>query len=467
MVVACLSYDADRNGHSTATDKRKRDLPPFASPFLCSMNTHAETKKENIYMYPHGEKRTMKTMQDVRERLGRGEATVWTAMEMKERVRTGDIPTADEVDVITTGTFGIMSGTMAVMTVPVAEPGAFSRADAVTLNGVPAFPGPCPNERLGTVDLVVYGTAAASRTYGGGHLFRDLVDGKEVEVVAEAGEKTFENELYIEDLPTARIVTTRSAFRNYTAFVNRGSDPVRTIFSVLPLEGMMSAATVSGCGETNPVENDPGLTHIRPGTPLLLNGAPGIVIGEGTRSTPDHRCIAASAPLGLMDGEYMGGFVTADGPECLTSVAIALPILTAEDITRLSITDEEIPLPVVDVADRAPCAAATYADVWQGTDYTVQVDPLRCLFCGTCPAAEACPTRAIMMGGGIMHSRCVSCGTCVQACENGVYTMEAGALHTGDNEPAVPVVLRQSDRSRAETLCGHLKEQLITGEFLL
>lgn len=410
----------------------------------------------------------MKTMQDVRDRLGRGEATVWTAMEMKERVRKGDIPTADEVDIVTTGTFGVMSGTTAVMTVPIAKPGAFVRADSVTLNGVPTFPGPCPNERLGTVDLIVYGTAAASETYGGGHLFRDLVDGKEIEVVAEAGEKIFENEIYIEDLSSARIVTTRSAFRNYTAFVNRGPDPVRTIFSVLPLEGNMSAATVSGCGEINPVENDPCLTHIRGGSPLLLNGAPGIVMGEGTRSTPERRSIAASAELSAMGPEYMGGFLTAHGPECLTSVAIPLPVLTAEDITRLSVTDDQIPLPVADISDRAPFSSATYADVWQGTDHAVQVDPLRCLFCGTCPAAEACPTRAIMMGGGIMHSRCVSCGTCVQTCVNGVYTMATGALYLKEgSEEMVPIVLRQSDRSRAKGLCAHLKEQLITGDFLL
>lgn len=410
----------------------------------------------------------MKTMQEVRDRVVRGEATVWTAMEMKARVRAGDIPTAAEVDIITTGTFGVMSGTAAVMTVPVAAPGAFLRAERVTLNGVPAFPGPCPNERLGTVDLIVSGTAAASETYGGGHLFRDLADGKDVDVIAEAGGKIYENTIFIDDLTSARIFTTRSCFRNYTAFVNRGETSSDTIFSVLPLEGHMRAATVSGCGEINPVENDPALMHIRPGTPLLLNGAPGIVMGEGTRSTPARRNIAACAELSTMDGEFMGGFVTAHGPECLTSVAIALPVLTADDIARLSVTDDQIPLPVADITDRVPFSSASYSDVWQGTDPTVQVDPLRCLFCGTCTAAEACPTKAVMMGGGIMRSRCVSCGTCVHTCPNGVYTMQTGALHMEDDKNvAVPIVLRQSDRSRAEVLCSRLKDQILRGEFLL
>ncbi len=407
-------------------------------------------------------------MQEVRDRLTHGEAAVWTAMEMKERVRKGDIPTTDEVDIVTTGTFGVMSGTAAVMTVPVGVPGIFIRADAITLNGVPAFPGPCPNERLGTVDLIIYGTAAASETYGGGHLFRDLVDGKEVDVVAKAGGKTFENTVYIEDLTSARIFTTRSCFRNYTAFVNRGPDSARTIFSVLPLEGRMSAATVSGCGEINPVENDPTLTHIRPGTPLLLNGATGLVMGEGTRSMPERRNIAACAELSAMDGEYMGGFVTSNGPECLTSVAIALPVLSTDDIIRLSVMDDQIPLPVADVTDRIPFSVASYGDVWQQTDFSVQVDPMRCLFCGPCTTAEACPTKAVMMGGGIMRSRCVACGTCVHTCPNDVYTMNTGALHLeDDSEAVVPIVLRQSDRSRAEALCERLKDQLLKGGFLL
>ena len=410
----------------------------------------------------------MKTMQDVRDRLARGKAIVWTAMEMKEQVRAGEIPTVADVDIVTTGTFGVMSGTAAVMTIPVASFGAFTRADRVTLNGVPAFLGPCPNERLGTVDVIVSGTAAASERYGGGHLFRDLVDGKDVDVIAEAGGKTFENTIFIDDLSSARIFTTRSCFRNYTAFVNRGPDPIETIFSVLNLEGNMRAATVSGCGEINPVENDPSLIHIRPGTPVLLNGARGMVMGEGTRSTPERRNIAVCADLSAMDGEYMGGFMTGQGPECLTSVGIALPVLTADDITRLSVIDEQIALPVVDVTDRTPFTTASYGDVWQGTELTLQVNPLYCLFCGPCTAAEACPTKAVMMGGGIMRSRCVSCGNCVHTCPNGVYTMQAGALHPVDDTTlAIPIVLRQSDRSRAEELCRRLKDQLLKGEFSL
>ncbi len=89
-------------------------------------------------------------------------------------VSDGQTITAKDVDAVTTGTFGVMSDTMAVMMVPVAEKCSFEKADTIWLNGVPAQPGPCPNERLGVVDLVVNGTSHADDRYGGRHLFRDL-----------------------------------------------------------------------------------------------------------------------------------------------------------------------------------------------------------------------------------------------------------------------------------------------------
>lgn len=58
-----------------------------------------------------------------------------------QATRWADI-TVDDVDVVTTGTFGVMSGTMAVMMVQVSEKCSFERADRIWLNGVPAQPGP-------------------------------------------------------------------------------------------------------------------------------------------------------------------------------------------------------------------------------------------------------------------------------------------------------------------------------------
>jgi len=199
----------------------------------------------------------MKTIEEINEKIAREEATILTAAELKSMVRDGQKVTVDEVDVVTTATFGVMSGTMAVMMVPVAGKCSFEKADAIWLNGVPAQPGPCPNERLGVVDLVINGTSHADERYGGGHLFRDLVKGKEIDIFVEAHGRTFENRVTLDDIDFARIITTRLAFKNYHAIINPTATTISSIFSVTGLTGPFTETTVSGCGEINPLQNDP------------------------------------------------------------------------------------------------------------------------------------------------------------------------------------------------------------------
>ena len=97
----------------------------------------------------------------------------------------------NDVDVVAIAIWATMSGTYAVLSFPLAAPGSFVRASSARINGVPAFPGPCPNERLGIIHLMVYGTSHSiyQPDWGGGHLFRELVEGKDVRVEVEAENK--------------------------------------------------------------------------------------------------------------------------------------------------------------------------------------------------------------------------------------------------------------------------------------
>jgi len=407
----------------------------------------------------------IKTVNEINTKIREGDAVVINAEELKTRLRDGETVSPGDVDVVTCGTCGVMSGTMAILTVPVAEPGAFRRADSITLNGVPAFPGPCPNEGLGLVDLVVYGTSHASPAYGGGNLFRDLADEKEIEVVAEAGGKTFEAEIYGDELPSARMITSRSAFRNYSAFVNQGKDPLHTIFSADPLAGDLSQATVSGCGEINPLQNDPEMRFLKAGAKVLLNGAEGLILGTGTRSSPEKPNLSVSADMAGMMPEYMGGFKTSAGPECITSIGAAIPVIDEESIRFLSVLDEDIPLPVVDVSDRRVLGVSDYGRIWQGADRRIMVNPMNCLFCGECPALVHCPANAIMPGGGVTTSKCLNCGTCLKNCPGEVYSMDMGSVSLKDQD--IPVVLRQSDRERAGMICTELKQRIEDASFFI
>ena len=130
----------------------------------------------------------IRSIEEINEKIKGGNATVLTAEEVSRLVRENNPPIAEDVDVVTTGTCGIMSGTAAVLHVPVAEPGAFKKAKKIFLNGVPGFPGPCPNEWLGSVDMIIYGTSHSiyDDNYGGGFLFKDIVGGQEIEVEMES-----------------------------------------------------------------------------------------------------------------------------------------------------------------------------------------------------------------------------------------------------------------------------------------
>ena len=243
---------------------------------------------------------------------------VLTATEISARIRAGEEIKLEDVDVVTTATRGIMSGTYAVFSFKVSEPDSFVKASEVLLNGVPAIVGPCPNERLGVLDLIVLGTAhsESNPNYGGGHLFREMVEGKTIKVDVTTSERDrFSVETRLSEIPYAKLHATRHAFKNYRAFVNPGKEPIKTIFHALPFEGEFKEMTFCGCGELNPIENDPELETIGIGTRVLLNGADGFVTGAGTRSAPDNPNLTGFADMHDMTPEYMGGFATSAGPE--------------------------------------------------------------------------------------------------------------------------------------------------------
>ena len=218
----------------------------------------------------------IRSIEEINHKIKEGEATVLTAEEVTQMVKNGETPQAEDVDVVTTGTCGIMSGTAALLHLKVGEPGSFKKAKKIYLNGVPGFPGPCPNEWLGSVDLMIYGTAHSvnDHQYGGGFLFKDMVAGKEIEIEVESTQgEIIKSTTTLEEMGTARMIGTRMAFKNYTAFVNPNTESVSSIFHAIDMEGPFKGLSFSGCGEINPLQNDPSMQTICMGSKILLNGA--------------------------------------------------------------------------------------------------------------------------------------------------------------------------------------------------
>ncbi len=103
-----------------------------------------------------------RTLDEINDKIENRTANVFTAQELKDLIRNENAPKFEDVDVVTTGTCGIMSGTAAIFHLDIFEPGIFKRAKNIYLNGVPGFTGPCPNEWLGSIDTIVYGTSIVS-----------------------------------------------------------------------------------------------------------------------------------------------------------------------------------------------------------------------------------------------------------------------------------------------------------------
>ena len=217
-----------------------------------------------------------RTISQINQKIENGDANIYTAEEFKKLIKEGNTPSFDEVDVVTTGTCGVMSGTAAILNFIVSGPGKFIRAEEVFLNGVPAYAGPCPNEWLGAIDVILHGTTHSiyDHNYGGGFVLKELLEGKTIDVRVESVEgKTIENTITIDDIGRGQIIGTRMAFKNYTAFVNTYNEPINSIFSAIPLEGNLSGLTFSGCGDLNPLQNDIPHNVIKTGTRFLFNGA--------------------------------------------------------------------------------------------------------------------------------------------------------------------------------------------------
>lgn len=411
----------------------------------------------------------VRSFSEIARRIERKEAVVMTAQEICDLVEGGERAKLEDVDVVTTATRAVMSGTYALFSFPVAKPHSFVRARNVWLNGVPAYVGPCPNENLGILDLMVFGIARSRRYpgYGGGHLFRDLVEGKEVHVEVEADDcRTLSRDVTLTEMPHARLFGSRHAFKNYAAFVNPGADPVSTIFHVSGFSPRLSGATFSGCGQINPLKSDPLLEAVGIGTRILLNGAEGFVIGAGTRSCPEKPNLSGFADMHHMTPEYMGGFLTSAGPECICSWAVPIPVISKTILDHIARLDREIPLPVMDVITRQPMGEASYGDVWDGADLNVEFYPDRCIGCAGCRVEEVCPLGAVSFDGDKARwdaRRCFHCGICVSECAGNAFRCNMGSVRLGSC--SIPVVLRQSDRLRAIRLAKDLKNRILDGTF--
>lgn len=270
---------------------------------------------------------------------------------MKELIESRGIQVAfKEVDVVTTGTFGAMCSSGAVINLGHADPPI--KIDKAWINDVPiCHPG-------AAVDLFIGATMMSeieTFEYGGGHIIEDLISGKEVDLRATSyGTDCYprtrvEATLTKEDLNQFYLLNFRNCYQRYSCATNSRDETIYTYMGKL-LPNFRNA-TYSGAGELNPLMNDPDYETIGLGTRIFLGGGQGYVIGEGTQHNPRSRLgtIMVRGDCKNMSPEFIrGASFTNYGTTLYVGIGIPIPILNEDIVRKVAIRDEDIITEIVD-----------------------------------------------------------------------------------------------------------------------
>lgn len=315
-----------------------------------------------------------RTIEEINEKIRKGDAQVLTAEEMKKLVESSGVKVAfKEVDVVTTGTFGAMCSSGAIINLGHSDPPI--KIDKAWINNVPiTHPG-------AAVDLYI-GATSVSEThpteYGGGHIIEDLVNGKEVELIAKSSgtdcypRTQLRTNLTKDDLNQFYLLNFRNCYQRYNCAVNSRDETIYTYMGkLLP---RMKNATYSGAGELNPLMNDPDYETIGIGTRIFLGGTQGYVIGEGTQHDPKNLngTIMVRGDAKNMSTEYLrGASFTRYGATLYVGIGVPIPILNEGLVKKTAIRDEEIFTNVVDYGvprrDRPKLAKVNYKELKSGS----------------------------------------------------------------------------------------------------
>ncbi len=318
-----------------------------------------------------------KTIVEINEKIKAGDAVVVTAEEIVDIVsQKGIRKAAQEVDVVTTGTFGPMCSSGAYFNTGHSKPRIKLGGGRTYLNDVPAYAG------FAAVDLFIGVTAIPdddpkNRThpgefsYGGGHVIEELVAGKDIRLVATAygtdcyPKKRLETLININGLNEAVLFNIRNAYQNYNVAVNLSDRTIYTYMGVL--KANLGNANYCSAGQLSPLLNDPYYKTIGIGTKIFLGGGIGYVAWQGTQHNPsalrgDNGVpkrpagtltvigdLKQMAPKWLVGTSFLGY-----GCTITVGIGVPIPILSEEILRYTTVGDADIFAPIVDYSEAYP-----------------------------------------------------------------------------------------------------------------
>jgi uncharacterized protein (DUF39 family) len=337
-----------------------------------------------------------KTIQEINEKIKKGQAVVCTAEEIIQVVKSKGIKkAAAEVDVVTTGTFAPMCSSGAYFNVGHSKPRIKLGGGEVRLNDIPVYTG------FAAVDFFLGATALPDDdprnrihpgkfSYGGGHVIEELAAGKDVRLVAQAygtdcyPRRKLETWIRLEDMNEAVLFNMRNAYQNYNVAVNLSDRVIYTYMGVL--QPNMRNATYCSAGQLSPLLNDPLYLTIGMGTRIFLGGGTGYVVGSGTQHNPTVArtdrgvprmgagTLAVTGDLKNMHARWLRGSSFAGyGTTLAVGIGLPIPVLNEEVLRYTAVTDADIVAQVVDYSEAYPncipgsLGEVTYAQLKSGS----------------------------------------------------------------------------------------------------
>jgi uncharacterized protein (DUF39 family) len=319
----------------------------------------------------------MRTIKEINEKIKKGQAVVATVEEIIELVqKKGLKKAAEEVDVVTTGTFGPMCSSGAYFNIGHSKPRIKLGAGTCKLNGVPAYCGfAAVDFYLGVTALPDYDPQnkvfPGEFKYGGGHVIQDLVTGKDIRLEATAygtdcyPRKKLETLINIKDLNEAVLFNIRNCYQNYNVAVNLSDKIIYTYMGVL--KPKLGNANYCSAGQLSPLLKDPYYKTIGIGTKIFLGGGIGYVAWQGTQHNPGVKrkdngipsapagTLAVIGDLKQMKSEWLvGTSMLGYGVTLTIGIGVPIPILNEEIAKFAAAKDEEIYTQIVDYSSSYP-----------------------------------------------------------------------------------------------------------------
>lgn len=316
-----------------------------------------------------------KSYTEINAKIKKGAAVVVTAEEIIDIVeQEGTKKAAEQVDVVTTGTFGPMCSSGMLLNIGHSTPKI--KIHQAWLNDIPTSAG------LAAVDLYLGATALPEHDplnthypgeflYGGGHVIQDLVGGKDIQLKAIGygtdcyPRKRLETWINIKDLNQATLLNPRNAYQNYNVAVNLSAKIIHTYMGVL--KSNLGNAIYCSAGQLSPLFNDPFYRTIGVGTRIFLGGGVGYVCWHGTQHDPNvprgengvvkagAGTLAVIGDLKQMSPEWLVGVsMLGYGASLTVGLGIPIPILNEQTVRFTAVKDEEIWTPIVDYSDAYP-----------------------------------------------------------------------------------------------------------------